>query len=313
MAAYVLRRCLQVLPVVFGVVTLVFFLLRLTPGDPALVLAGPDAPPHVVAELRSRMGLDRPLLSQYVIYLGHLLRGDLGVSIHSRQPVLQELAEAFPYTLELVMVATLWSVLLSLPIGIVSAIKRNSWVDRVAMLFAVSGVSLPIFVISLFTIYVFSFKLGWFPTSGRGGPVWTLEGLRHIVLPGVALGTYHVASLARIVRSSMLETLHQDFIRVARAKGLGEAAVILKHALRNSLLSVITVLGYDFAFMLGGTVVAESIFAWPGVGRMIWDAIMTSDYPIIQGALLVLALSFSLINLLVDILYAVIDPRISYD
>jgi ABC-type dipeptide/oligopeptide/nickel transport system permease component len=312
MAIYAARRLLLTVPTVFGTSILVFFILHLAPGDPATIIAGPTAPPEVVANIRAQLGLDQPLLVQYWRYVSQAMRGDLGRSIMSRRAVSDEVATAFLNTFELVIAARIWSLLVAIPLGAVAAVKRRSIFDRLATVTALLGLSLPIFWIGLMAIWLFAFTLGWLPVSGRGGPPWTLEGLRHLVLPALTLGGVQVPALARLTRSSLLEALGQDYVRTARAKGLAERLVVAKHALRNALLPVVTIVGLQFAGLLGGAVVTETIFSWPGLGRLAVTAILTRDFPLVQGAILVAAVTFVTINLIVDLLYAVLDPRIKY-
>lgn len=312
MRVYVLRRVLLTVPTVLGTSILVFLILHLAPGDPALIVAGPTAPPEVVANIRTQLGLDQPVLIQYWRYISNALRGDLGRSILSRRPVSEEVAGAFVNTFELVIAARIWSLLVAIPIGVVAAVKRRSVFDKLTMVTALLGLSLPIFWIGLMAIWLFAFQLGWLPVSGRGGPLWSIDGLRHLVLPALTLGGIQIPALARLTRSSVLEALSQDYIRTARAKGLAERFVVAKHALKNALLPVVTIIGLQFAGLLGGAVVTETIFSWPGLGRLAVTAILTRDFPMVQGTILVAAVTFVTINLLVDLLYAVLDPRIKY-
>jgi ABC-type dipeptide/oligopeptide/nickel transport system permease component len=312
MPIYVARRVLLTIPTVLGTSVLVFLILHLAPGDPATIVAGPTAPPDVVANIRAQLGLDEPIVVQYWRYLAHALQGDLGRSIMSRRPVSEEVAAAFLATVELVLAARVWSLLVAIPIGIVAAVKRRSIFDKASMVVALLGLSLPIFWIGLMAIWLFAFKLGWLPVSGRGGPLWTADGLRHVVLPALTLGGIQIPALARLTRSSILEALGDDYVRTARAKGLAERVVVAKHALKNALLPVVTVIGLQFAALLGGAVVTETIFSWPGLGRLAVTAILTRDFPLVQGTILVAAVTFVTINLLVDLLYAVLDPRIKY-
>jgi len=309
---YILRRVLLTVPTVLGTSILVFLILHLAPGDPALIVAGPTAPPEVVANIRTQLGLDQPVLIQYWRYLSNALRGDLGRSILSRRPVSEEVAGAFLNTFELVIAARIWSLLVAIPIGVVAAVKRQSIFDKLSMVTALLGLSLPIFWIGLMAIWLFAFQLGWFPVSGRGGPLWTIDGLHHLVLPALTLGGIQIPALARLTRSSVLEALSQDYVRTARAKGLAERLVVAKHALKNALLPVVTIIGLQFASLLGGAVVTETIFSWPGLGRLAVTAILTRDFPMVQGTILVAAVTFVTINLLVDLVYAALDPRIKY-
>lgn len=307
---FILRRLLMMIPVLLGVTIIVFLIVHLAPGDPAEVVAGPTAPPEVVENVREQLGLNRPLVVQYLTYLGNVLQGDLGRSLVTRRSVSDEIAKSFLNTVELVLVARVWSILVAIPLGVIAAVKRNTIWDKLSMAIALVGISFPIFFVGLLCILLFSAKLGWLPISGRGGPLWTLEGWKHIILPAFTLGYFQVAALARVVRSSMLEVLGRDYVRTARAKGLAERAVLYRHALKNALLPAITVIGLQFGFLLGGAVVTETIFSWPGMGRLIVGAINYRDFPMVQGPVLVLAASFVLINLLVDLSYGLVDPRV---
>ncbi len=306
MWSYLIRRLLIALPTLFGVVLLVFLMVRLAPGDPAVLLAGEYAPPEVVEAIRERYGLDRPLPEQFLIYLGNLLRGDLGESARSRRPVAVELATYFPNTLELATAAILVALLTGVPLGILAALRPGSGLDLGVMTLALLGVSMPVFWFGLLAILIFSVQLGWFPVAGKGS-------LAHLVLPAVTLGVNATALLARMTRGALLEVLGQDYIRTARAKGLPERAVVYKHALRNALIPVVTVAGLEFGTLLAGAVVTETIFAWPGLGQLLVGSILARDYPVVQGAVLLVAALFVLINLLVDLVYAWIDPRVRYD
>jgi len=306
MTAYLLRRILIALPTLLGVVVLVFLMVRLAPGDPAVLLAGEFATPETLEAIRARYGLDRSLPEQFFIYMGALLRGDLGESARSRRPVLEELKTYFPNTLELALAAILVAVLTGIPLGILAALRPGSGLDLSVMVLALLGVSMPVFWFGLLAILIFSVGLGWFPVAGKGT-------LAHLVLPAVPLGINATALLARMTRGTLLEVLSQDYIRTARAKGLSERVVIYKHALRNALIPVITVVGLEFGTLLSGAVITETIFAWPGLGQLLVGSILARDYPVVQGAVLLVATSFVLINLLVDLLYAAIDPRVRYD
>ena len=296
------RKCLHTLLVAVGVVTLVFVALRLS-GDPAATMLPGDASVDELRDLRHALGLDRPLHVQYVAFLGSAVRGDFGDSFRHQQPAFGLGLERLPATLELAFAALLLAVAVALPLGIVAAIHRGRAVDVLAMGFAVVGQATPYFWMGIMLILVVSVELGWLPTSGRGG--W-----RHLILPAVTLGTHFAASLARLTRTSMLEVLGQNFVTTARAKGLGERRVILAHALKNAAVPVITLIGLQFGTLLGGAVVTETIFAWPGVGRLAVQSIFVRDYPVVQAGVLVLALTFVAINLLVDLLYGTLDPRI---
>ncbi len=306
MISYVIRRVLLAVPVLLGVVTLVFLSLRLMPGDPALIMAGEAAPQEVVERIRTQLGLDRPLLAQFGIYMGNLLRGDLGQSVRTRRPVSREIGVRFPATMELASASMAIAILLGLIAGLISATRQYSLVDYGTMVAALVGISVPVFWFGLMAMWVFSVQLGWFPVGGRGT-------LRHLVLPAITLGAMSTGMIARMTRSSMLEVLRQDYVRTARAKGLTDRVVQMKHALRNALIPVMTVAGLQFGALLGGSVLTETVFTWPGVGRLMVDSIMSRDYPVVQGAVLLIAVVFTGVNLLVDITYSIVDPRIRYD
>jgi peptide/nickel transport system permease protein/oligopeptide transport system permease protein len=306
MTAYLLRRILIALPTLLGVVVLVFLMVRLAPGDPAVLLAGEFATPETLEAIRARYGLDRSLPEQFLIYMEALLRGDLGESARSRRPVLEELKTYFPNTLELASAAILVAVLTGIPLGVLAALRPGSGLDLSVMVLALLGVSMPVFWFGLLAILIFSVGLGWFPVAGKGT-------LAHLVLPALTLGINATALLARMTRGTLLEVLSQDYIRTARAKGLAERVVIFKHALRNALIPVVTVVGLEFGTLLSGAVITETIFAWPGLGQLLVGSILARDYPVVQGAVLLVAITFVLINLLVDLLYAAIDPRVRYD
>ncbi|HYM90474.1 MAG TPA: ABC transporter permease [bacterium] len=311
MTGYLAGRLLLAVPVLLGVSVLVFLILHLTPGNPALVVAGPDAPPEVVREVERALGLDQPLYVQYARYLGRILRGDFGRSIRSREPVLERLLVTFPVTLALAGVGVAFTTLVSVPMGILAAYHRNSPIDLATIFVVLAGSAMPVFAIGLILLWLFAVTLRWFPISGFA-PLTTFEGWRHMALPAVTVSSGTIALLARLTRSSMLEVLNQDYVRTAKAKGVREAAVVVRHAFRNALLPVVTVIGLQFGLLLGGAVVTESIFSLPGMGRLLVQAILGRDFPIVQGAVLLAALTFVLTNLLVDLVYAVVDPRIRY-
>ena len=306
MLTYAIRRLLIAIPTLFGVVLLVFLMVRLAPGDPAVLLAGEFATPETLQAIRERYGLDRPLPEQFLLYLGALLRGDLGESARSRRPVLEELKTYFPNTVELAVAAILVALLTGIPLGILAALRPGSGLDLGVMTLALLGVSMPVFWFGLLAILIFSVNLGWFPVAGKGT-------LAHLVLPAITLGVNATALLARMTRGTLLEVLSPDYIRTARAKGLAERVVVFKHALRNALIPVVTVAGLEFGSLLAGAVITETIFAWPGLGQLLVGSILARDYPVVQGAVLLVATSFILVNLLVDLLYAWIDPRVRYD
>jgi len=306
MTAYISQRLLQAVPVLVGISILSFLMLHLVPGDPVAIFAG-DKPltPERAAELRHQYGLDRPLVVQYVDYATHALRGDLGVALRSQRPVLDSILEVLPSTLQLTFAALLVAAVVGITLGIIAAVGHGGWLDTIAMAFAMLGVSVPVFYSALLLILLFSFQLGWFPATGQGG-------IERLVLPAAALGLASAAALARLVRSSMLEVLNQEYIVTARAKGLTDRAVIMRHALKNALIPTVTMLGLQLGALLGGAVVTETIFSRPGLGRLAVDAIAGRDFPLIQGTVLFAAVTYVLVNLIVDLLYAIIDPRIRY-
>ena len=306
MLRYIGERALQTVPVLIGISVITFLMLHLVPGDPVLLFAG-DKPltEARAAEIRHQLGLDRPLWTQYGDYAGHLVRGDLGRALRSQRPVLDSILEVLPATVELTLAALLLATALGLALGIAAALAHRTWLDTAAMGVAILGVSMPVFYSSLLLLLFFSFTLGWLPATGRGG-------LDHLVLPAAALGLISSAVLARLVRSGMLGVLRQDYIVTARAKGVSRALVVWRHALRNALIPVITMLGLQLGALLGGAVVTETIFSRPGLGRLAVDAILNRDFPLVQGTVLIAAVVYVLINLLVDIAYAAVDPRIRY-
>jgi peptide/nickel transport system permease protein/oligopeptide transport system permease protein len=306
MAAYVLRRLFLLVPVLLGVSVVSFGLLQLVPGDPALILAGEEASEDVLARIRQEYGLDRPLPIQFVAYLRHAAVGDLGISIQSRQPVATLLEQRFPFTLKLAFLAILVSATLGVIAGIVAATRRNSLLDMAALLGSLVGISLPIFWLGLLAILVFSVKLRWLPSGGTGT-------LAHLILPALVLGAASSAVIARTTRASMLEVLRQDYVRTARAKGVSDRLVVYRHALGNAMIPILTVFGLEFGYNLGGAVLTETVFSLPGVGRLIVEGIFARDYPVVQGALLAVATTFVLVNLLTDVAYAYFDPRIHYN
>jgi len=333
MSRYLLRRLLEMIPVFFGVILVVFVISRLTPGDPARVILGERATPEALAQLRDALGLNEPLPAQFGRYLGRALRGDLGRSIQSNERVVVDLATRFPATMELTLGAMLIASTVGVLTGVLAAVRRNSWFDGVSMFVALFGFSMPIFWLGIMLILLFAWLLGWFPISGRLDLTvdlarvtgfylldalltrnWAALGnaLRHLVLPAVTLSTVPLAIIARMTRSSLLEVLRQDYVRTARAKGLPERRVVLAHALRNAAIPVITVIGLNVGSLLSGAILTETIFAWPGVGRLVVDAIFARDYPVVQGTVLVIAVVFVAVNLLVDLSYAALDPRIRY-
>lgn len=312
MTTFIIRRILTIFPVALGVATFTFFILFLTPGDPATVIAGPDAPAAVVDEIRTSLGLDQPVYIQYLRYVRQLASFDLGNSILTRRSVTGEIARYMPNTLELLLLTMVLTLVVGVPLGIIAALKRGTWADTATMSVALVGLTMPVFSIGLALIWLFGFQLRWFPIGGRGGPLWTAEGITFAILPAITLAMSSIGSLARLTRSSMLEVLGEDYVRTARAKGLHHNVIVYKHALRNAALPLVTILGLQFGFLLGGAVVTETVFSWPGMGRMMIQAIMRKDFPIVQGAVLVFALSFVLINLIVDLVYVLINPRVRF-
>ena len=302
---YIMRRLLLTVPVVVGVSILIFLIIRLIPGDPAIAIAGVHASNEYIEQIRKDLYLDRSLAVQYAIFVRNLARGDLGYSTMTRRPVVVELRERFPRTVELTLLAMLIASVLGISAGIISATRRYSIFDNISMLVALFGVAAPVFWLALMLQLLFAVHLGWLPATGRGT-------FRHLILPAITLGLASAGLIARITRSSMLEVLRQDFITTARAKGLTEKVVVYKHAFKNALIPVVTIMGLQFGILLGGAVLTETVFAWPGVGRLLVDSILARDYPVVQGAVLVLAVTFVLINLIVDLIYAFLDPRISY-
>jgi peptide/nickel transport system permease protein len=326
MLRYLLHRLLLLVPVLLGITVLVFFLMHLIPGDPAVVLLGQDANPADIERLHRVLGLDEPLLVQLGRYLANVAEGDLGTSIFQSRPVTEIVFEALPATVELAVVALVIAALIGLPLGILAAVRQNSVFDYGAMLLAQLGVSMPVFWLGILAIVLFSVRLDLLPTFGRGEPllsaIWTAltgggvsdlrDSLEHLAMPAATLGFGAAALISRMVRAAVLEVLGQDYIRTARAKGLRERVVIIRHALRSALIPVVTIVGLQFGYLLGGAVITETVFAWPGAGRLMITAIGQRDFPLVQGAVLIFALLFSLVNLAVDLLYAWLNPQISY-
>ena len=306
MAAYVLRRLALLVPVLLGVSLVSFGLMQLVPGDPALILAGEEATEEVLTRIRQEYGLNRPLPVQFVAYLRHAVVGDLGISIQSRQPVATLLEQRFPFTLKLAFLAILVSATLGVVAGIVAATRRNSILDIGALLGSLVGISLPIFWLGLLAILIFSVKLRWLPSGGTGT-------LAHLILPALVLGAASSAVIARTTRASMLEVLRQDYVRTARAKGVSDRLVVYRHALGNAMIPILTVFGLEFGYNLGGAVLTETVFSLPGVGRLIVEGIFARDYPVVQGALLVVATPVVRGHHHTDVAYAYFDPRIHYN
>jgi peptide/nickel transport system permease protein len=311
--AEIVRRLVATLPVMLVVALAVFGLLHLTPGDPAVIIAGDYATSEDIARIRARLGLDQPFLSQVGIWLGRVLRGDLGTSIFSGLPVTTLIGQRAGTTISLTALAMVISVGIGVPLGILAAWRRGSWLDRLVMMLAVSGFSMPVFWLGFLLVYVFAISFHWLPVQGYrplGDGLWPF--LRHLILPAVTLSVVYLALIARMTRASMLNVLGEDYIRTAFAKGLAPRRVLVRHALKNASLPVVTIIGIGVALLIGGAVVTESVFALPGLGRLTVDAITKRDYPVIQGVVLVVSGAYVLINLVIDMLYVVLDPRIRY-
>jgi ABC-type dipeptide/oligopeptide/nickel transport system permease component len=301
--AYLFYRLAATVPVLVGITLVVFVSLRLIPGDPAIIFAGERATQHDIEALRQQLGLDQPVYVQYGLFLANAVHGDLGRSIRSGLPVTEELEQRFPNTVLLAASSIGITVLFGVPLGIASAVRRRSLLDRASLLVSLAGISTPAFVLGVLLQLVFAVRLGLLPSAGIGTP-------QHLVLPALTLGAFSVANVARMTRVGMLEVLAEDYIRTARGKGLRERAVVIGHALRNALIPTITIVGLQFGYMLGGAVLTEVVFAWPGLGRYLVQSIFSRDYPAVQGAVLLLAGSYVVLNVLVDLLYRALDPRI---
>lgn len=333
MGRFLVRRLLQSIPTLIGVSLIAFLLIRLVPGDPVLLMLGErGASPEVVAEMRQTLGLDKPLLSQYIQFIGRAARGDLGSSIISKRSVWSEFTDRFPATVELSLMAMVWSVLLGIPMGVIAALKRNTWLDHVLMSLSLLGYSMPIFWWGLVLILVFSVHLGWTPVSGRISATYDIEpwsgfllidtwvrglgwegfwaAIRHLILPAWVLGTIPVAAIARMTRSSLLEVLREDYVRTAKAKGLSFYNIVFVHALKNALLPVVTVIGLMLGTLLTGAVLTETLFSWPGVGRWLVASVLARDYPVLQGGVLLLSVMIVLVNVAVDVFYTYLNPRL---
>ena len=302
MGAYLVRRAVRAVLVIAGVSFISFAVLFLS-GDPTDILVGEDWTREEVHRLRRDMGLDKPWIVQYALYAGRAVRGDFGESLRYRRPAFELIAERLPATLELALVALLLSIVLALPLGVLSAVKRGSLYDQGGMVFALVGQAMPVFWLGLMLILVFGVDLGWFPVSGRGT-------LAHLALPALSLSTYSIARNTRVIRSSMLDVLKNEYITTARAKGLSERMVVHLHALRNAMLPVLTIIGLEFGHLLGGAVIVETIFAWPGIGRLMIQAVYAKDFPLVQASVTITALIFVSLNFIVDMLYSVLDPRV---
>ncbi|EGJ9112694.1 glutathione ABC transporter permease GsiC [Salmonella enterica] len=305
MLNYVLKRLLGLIPTLLIVAVLVFLFVHLLPGDPARLIAGPEADAQVIALVRQQLGLDQPLHVQFWHYITHVLQGDFGTSMVSRRPVSEEIASRFLPTLWLTITSMIWAVLFGMAIGIAAAVWRNRWPDRVGMTLAVTGISFPTFALGMLLMQIFSVDLGWLPTVGA-------DSWQHYILPSLTLGAAVASVMARFTRSSFVDVLSEDYMRTARAKGVSETWVVLKHGLRNAMIPVVTMMGLQFGFLLGGSIVVEKVFNWPGLGRLLVDSVDMRDYPVIQAEVLLFSLEFILINLVVDVLYAAINPAIRY-
>jgi len=306
MFQYILKRLLSTLPVLLGISLLLFFMLRMLPGDPAQVLAGQMASQEDIKIIRHQLGLDRPIFVQYGLFLSRLAKLDLGRSARTQNPVIKEIWARLPNTVLLAVTAITLACLFGIPAGIISAVRPYTWIDYLFTSMALFGISMPVFWLGLMLIVIFSLVLHWLPAGGIGS--W-----KHVILPSFTLAAFVVAFITRMTRASMIEALSQDYTTTARSKGLKEKVVIVKHALKNALIPIVTVVGLQFGLLLGGAVLTETVFAWPGIGRLIVDSILARDYPVIQGTILIFGLFYILVNLFVDITYAFIDPRIRYD
>ncbi len=306
MTTYIMKRLLSIIPTMLGVAVLVFLMIHMIPGDPARAIGGMEADAEALEAIRRDLGLHEPLHLQFADFLGGAVRGDFGRSFSTGAPVTGEIFSRMPYTLQLALAGITLSVSIGLISGVIAATHHQRPLDNIVMVAAMFGVSMPSFWFGLMLIVIFAVSLGWFPTSGSGS-------LAHLVLPAMALGIRAAAILARLTRSSMLDVMKADYVRTARGKGLGESVIILKHVLRNSLIPVVTVVGLQFGALLAGTVIIEQVFAWPGIGRLLIRSLMARDFPMVQGTILYIALAFVLVNLVVDLFYSVLDPRIQYN
>ena len=305
MLSYTVRRLLGMIPTLLIVVVIVFLFVHILPGDPARLVAGSDADEATINLIRKDLGLDLPLPQQFLRYVEDLSQGNMGRSLRTKRLVSQEISDRFMPTLWLTVTSMVWSVFFGMGIGICSAVWRNKWPDRLGMTLAVSGISFPAFALGMILMQIFSVQLGWLPTVGAD--TW-----KHYILPSVTLGAAVAAVMARFTRASFVEVIQEDFVRTARAKGLSESVVVFKHTLRNALIPVVTMMGLQFGFLLGGSIVVETVFNWPGLGRLLVDSVNQRDYPVIQGLVLLFSMEFILINLLVDVLYGAINPSIRY-
>lgn len=306
MLTYVARRVLIAIPTLFGVATVIFALVHLQGGDPARVIAGANATPEDVDRIRHQLGLDQPLIVQYLIFIGNLLRGDLGTSVRSGQPVFNEISSRAPYTVELAVISTVIAILIGVFLGVMAATNHDNPIDLAISSFSVVGVSMPVYWLGLLLIILFAVDLHVLPAAGANQPTG-------FILPSLTLAFFSIGFISRQTRSAMLEVLGLDFVRTARAKGADRPTVLIKHALRNALLPIITVIGLQFGTLLGGAILTETIYAWPGLGRLLVDSIFARDFPVVQGTVFVFAAALIFVNLFTDLLYAYVDPRIRYD
>ena len=313
MIGMIVRRILQLTFLLLGISFLVFMSMHLAPGDPATVIGGPNATSSDLEAIRDKMGLDRPVLVQYFDYLGGILQGDFGYSYQTNQAVTEAIITRFPTTVKLAVASMVVAVLIGIIAGIISARKQNSWVDVTSTTFALVGVSIPNFWLGTILILIFSVNFQLLPVGGLNSPFYTFEGMKELILPAITLGTASAALIARMTRSSMLEVIRSDYIRTAKAKGVRKRPLIWVHTLKNAMIPVLTIIGINFGSLLGGTIVTEQVFAINGIGRLMIDAIAARDFPIVQGTVLLIAAIFVVVNLIVDIIYTLIDPRISYD
>ncbi|SDM22461.1 nickel ABC transporter permease [Sediminibacillus halophilus] len=313
MVSLIVRRFFQLILLLIGISFLVFMSMHIAPGDPASIIGGPTASASDLEAIRESLGLNKPVLVQYVDYLSGILQGDLGYSFQTNQSVADAIMTRFPNTLNLAIASMIVAIIIGVTAGIISAVKQNSWFDVSSTTIALAGISIPNFWLGTMLILLFSVTLQWLPVGGLNAPFYTVEGIKQLILPAITLGTGSAAMIARMSRSTMLEVIRADYIRTAKAKGVRQRGVIWIHALRNAMIPVITVIGVNFGALLGGTIITEQVFAINGVGRLMIDAIAARDFPVVQATVLLVAALFVLVNLIVDIIYALIDPRISYD
>lgn len=313
MAALISRRVFQMVFLLFGVSIIVFLSVHLTPGDPASIIGGPTATKSDIINIQHRLGLDKPLLVQYWSFLDNLFHGNLGYSFQTQRSVSSEILTRLPNTIELAVASVIVSIIIGIPAGIISALKPNSWLDLLCTTVSLGGISIPNFWLGAMLILAFAVHFQWLPVGGLDSPIWTILGLKEILLPAFTLGAGSAAMIARMSRSSMLEIIRADFVRTARAKGVKERVVIWVHCLRNAMIPVITVIGLNFGFLLGGTVITEQVFAINGIGRLMVQSIASRDFPMVQGSVLLVSAIFVVVNLIVDIVYVLVDPRINYD